>query len=258
MNHLYHTLSPLVLLTSFLVSLLAFLAPTPIFADRVSLLSFSTNTTGSTSTSAKRWLPEADLDPAFPDLQRMVRRAKTTNAASSALTVPLHMTWGPLGACVSVDSGDLNCTSPTFTPIFVDLYSTNTSLPTSTADILPDQFPLAPTALFVSLKLVAVQFLLLVASSIAMHASKRDKLAAFAAKQPALRKVATGAGIVSLAVMLAATLALRSQLSTVVDWVEKRKAGTASLGKGFDQLFASIALEIVVLILLVAEAFTGR
>lgn len=95
MNHLYHTLSPLILLTAFLVSLLAFLAPTPIFADRVSLLSVSLKS--SSTSNVKRFIPEAALDPRYPDRQRMVKRAKKVNAASASSTKELDFVYGPLG-----------------------------------------------------------------------------------------------------------------------------------------------------------------
>lgn len=93
MNHLYHTLSPLILLTAFLVSLLAFLAPTPIFADRVSLLTVSLKS--SSTSKLKRFIPEAVLDPPSSDRQRMVKRAKKLNAASS--TKEVEFVYGPLG-----------------------------------------------------------------------------------------------------------------------------------------------------------------
>jgi len=94
MNHLYHTLSPLILLTAFLISLLAFLAPTPIFADRVSLLSVSLKS--SSASKIKRFIPEAALDPHYPDRQRMMKRAKKVNAASST-TKEVDFVYGPLG-----------------------------------------------------------------------------------------------------------------------------------------------------------------
>ncbi|GAA5890106.1 hypothetical protein JCM16303_003443 [Sporobolomyces ruberrimus] len=255
MNHLYHTLSPLVLYAAFLVSLLGFLAPTPIFPDRVSLLSVTVSGSSS-SASTRRWLPEPNLDVEFPDMQRMVKRAKKPNAAASGQEYTI--VYGPLGACLSVGTSDLQCTSPTFTPIFVDLYSANTTLPASTTSLLPDQFPLAPAGLFVSLLLIATQFLAVLGSAISMHVSKKGKAQGLAAKQPAMRKVATVAGVIGLAVMLAATLALRTHLSKIVEDLKQAGLGTASLGPAFSQFFAGAALEIVVLILLVAEAFTSR
>lgn len=259
MNHLYHTLSPLVLYAAFLVSLLGFLAPTPIFPDRVSLLSVTVSGSSS-SASTRRWLPEPNLDVEFPDMQRMVKRAKKPNAAASGQEYTI--VYGPLGelpplfplrsenssdtdgfdplrsnpgACLSVGTSDLQCTSPTFTPIFVDLYSANTTLPASTTSLLPDQFPLAPAGLFVSLLLIATQFLAVLGSAISMHVSKKGKAQGLAAKQPAMRKVATVAGVIGLAVMLAATLALRTHLSKIVEDLKQAGLGTASLGPAFSR-----------------------
>ncbi|GAA6015602.1 hypothetical protein JCM11491_007171 [Sporobolomyces phaffii] len=248
MNHLYHSLSPLILYASFLVCLLAFLSPTPIFPDRVSLLSVTLDGTRSSNSTPS--------SSALPDLRRMVKRAKKANAA--AAQKEYKIVFGPLGACLSVDSSDLACTSPTFTPSFVNLYSTNTTLPPSTVSLLPEQFPLAPAALFVALLLLATQFLAVVASSISMHVNKKGKAPKLAKRQPAMRKVATVSGVLGLAALLASTLALRAQLATVVDQVKKAGVGEANLGTGFDQLFAGAALEIVALVLLVAEAFTSR
>lgn len=99
MNHLYHSLSPLILLAAFLVSLLAFLAPTPILSDRVSLLEVSTNV--SSSINVKRWYAEDDSVALAYSAHRFVRRAKKANASSSsaaaATTVPVTVKIGPLG-----------------------------------------------------------------------------------------------------------------------------------------------------------------
>ncbi|GAA5897429.1 hypothetical protein JCM6882_001884 [Rhodosporidiobolus microsporus] len=258
-NHLYHTLSPLVLFAAFLVSLLAFLAPTPIFPDRVALLSVSTNVSSTASSpNAKRWIAEDALAAPF-HVKRMVKRAKKSNstAASSNTTTtePVKIDLGPLGGCYSNStSSDPVCTSPTFTPIFVELYDT-LGFSTTLQDALPDQFPLAPTALFASLLLLAYQFLAVVFSSISMHASKK---AAFLAKrQPMLRKSALVAGVISLAIGLAATATLRVQLGKVVDKLEDVGV-TGKLGSGFDQFWAGLALQAVAVLLLVAEAFTSR
>lgn len=107
------------------------------------------------------------------------------------------------------------------------------TLPASTVALLPDQLPLAPAGLFVSLLLLATQLLAIIGSSISMHANKNGKAQGLAKHQPAMRKVATVVGILGLAVMLAATLALRTQFSKVVDEVKKAGLGTANLGTGF-------------------------
>ncbi|GAA5973222.1 hypothetical protein JCM21900_003893 [Sporobolomyces salmonicolor] len=265
MNHLYHTLSPFVLLAAFLVSLLAFLAPTPILSDRVSLLSVSTNVSSASasSTKTKRWLAESQLEASYPNLQRMVKRTKKTDlsassAASTASKMPVTFDFGPLGACYTSgprSSASPTCASPSFTPTFIELFD-NLTLPTTTSNALPAQFPLAPTALLISLLLLAVQLVAVVFSSISMHATKK---AAFLLKRQAtMRKTATGAGMLSLALMLAATIALHVQLSDVVDKLKVSGAATASFGSGFAQLFAGAGLQAIASLLLVSEAFTNR
>ncbi|GAA5969148.1 hypothetical protein JCM11641_007486 [Rhodosporidiobolus odoratus] len=259
MNHLYHTLSPLILLAAFLVSLLAFLAPTPILSDRVSLLSVSTNVPAPSTDAARRWLADDIAHSGPVHLSRMVKRAKKSNstspAAKAATTEPIHLVFGPLGACFSNSTtSEPVCASPSFTPIFLDLYDT-LSLPAALQDALPDQFPLAPTALFASLVLLAFQFLAVVFSSLSMHFTKR--FAFLGAKQPTHRKAATVAGVFSLAIGLAATIALRVQLAKVVEKLDGTSA-TGSLGPSFQQLFAGAALEAVASLLLIAEALTSR
>ncbi|GAA5844682.1 hypothetical protein JCM11251_007349 [Rhodosporidiobolus azoricus] len=255
-NHLYHILSPLILLAAFLVALLAFLAPTPIFPDRISLLSVSTATSrNGSATNTKRWM--ADEAGMRFHSNRMVKRAKKSNSTPNDATTsaPIELVLGPLGGCFSDSTtSDPVCIAPSFTPIFVEMYD---SLPLSAAvkDALPDQFPLAPTALFASLILLAYQFLAVALSSISMHASKKP--AFLAKKQPMLRKSALVAGVISLAIGLAATGTLRIQLGKVVD--KLNDAGmTAKLGPGFDQFWAALALQAVAVLLLAAEAFTSR
>ncbi|BGP12534.1 hypothetical protein JCM10213_007622 [Rhodosporidiobolus nylandii] len=253
MNHLYHTLSPLILLASFLVSLLAFLAPTPILSDRVSLLSVNVS---SAAMASKRWLADEAL--AVPvHSKRMVKRLKKSNSTSAAskAAIPVEIVFGPLGACCTKSTtSDPVCESPSFTPIFVELFD-SLSLPSSVQSALPAQFPLAPTALFASLILLAFQFLAVVGSSFASHFTKR--LAFLAGRQPAMRKAATAAGVLSLAIGLAATITLRVQLANVVEKL-KGVSAEGQLGSGLQQLFAGLALEAVAVLLLVSEAITSR
>ena len=101
-NHLYHSLSLLILLAAFLVSLLAFLAPTPILSDRVSLL----EVTASASRAAKtrRWIaPDDSVARAYSNSAHgFVKRAKKANSSSiAAATVPVTVKIGPLGASLS-------------------------------------------------------------------------------------------------------------------------------------------------------------
>ncbi|GAA5856300.1 hypothetical protein JCM8547_000859 [Rhodosporidiobolus lusitaniae] len=258
MNHLYHSLSPLVLLAAFLVSLLAFLAPAPILSDRVSLLSVSTNVSSSSASNVtKRWLADDVHASAIGHSRRMVKRAKKSNSTASAATTAesVNLVFGPLGACyTNSTTSDPVCQSPSFTPIFVELYDT-LSISSTLQDALPGQFPLAPTALFASLLLLAFQLVAVVFSSISMHATK--KAAFLAPKQAMFRKSATVAGVISLAIGLAATIALRVQLNDVVEKLDKIGA-SGKLGTGFQQLFAGLALEAVAVLLLVSETLTSR
>lgn len=126
--------------------------------------------------------------------------------------------------------------APSFTPIFIEMYS-DVGLSSSITNALPAQFPLTPTALFVSLALMASQFLAVVISSISMHASK--KLAFLTSHQVKVRKAATVMGIISLVVGLAAAGALRVQLGKAVSTINKAGGATASLGSGFIRVFSS-------------------
>lgn len=95
MNHLYHTLAPLIVYTAFLVSLLAFLAPVPIFPERVNLLSVKIGSSSSSTSSnvTRRWVP----DDAHP--RRMVKRAAAakTQAESKTDRAGFEIVYGPLG-----------------------------------------------------------------------------------------------------------------------------------------------------------------
>lgn len=130
--------------------------------------------------------------------------------------------------------------SPSFTPIFVDVYDDALKLPSSLSSTLPEQFPLTTTAIFVSLALLAAQFLAVAFSSASMHASKR--LTFLNKKQPMLRKAATVCGGVGLVVGLAATGALRVQLGKAADKAGKLPGVEAKLGPGFIRALTASAL----------------
>ncbi|GAA5838486.1 hypothetical protein JCM9279_003259 [Rhodotorula babjevae] len=257
-NHLYHSLSPLILLAAFLVSVLAFLTPTPILSDRVSLLEVIIS--GSRASNARRWIaPDDSVARAYSHSSHgFVKRAKKANSSSTAAaTAPVTVKIGPLGACfTNLTTLDQSCMAPSFTPIFVDLYDDVLKLPSSLSSTLPQQFPLTTTALFVSLALLAVQFLAVALSSASMHAP--NKLALVNKRQTTLRKAATVCGAVGLVVGLAATGALRVDLGRAVDEAGKVGGVQAKLGPGFNQLFAGLALQAVADALLVAEAFTSN
>ena len=99
MNHLYHTLAPLIVYTAFLVSLLAFLAPVPIFPERVNLLSVKIGSSSPSTSSnvTRRWVP----DDAHP--RRMVKRAAAakTQAESKTDRAGFEIVYGPLGERLS-------------------------------------------------------------------------------------------------------------------------------------------------------------
>ncbi|BGP21582.1 hypothetical protein JCM10295v2_000457 [Rhodotorula toruloides] len=251
MNHIYHSLSPLMLLSAFLVSLLAFLAPTPILSDRVSLLSVE----ATKSSPAKRWVDDAAGRALAAHSQRMVERAKVKREAATT-TMPVTVDLGPLGACYTNSTTySKSCMSPSFTPIFFEMCTT-IGLSSSVAKALPAQFPLTPTALFVSLALMASQFLTVLVSAISMHATK--KLAFLTKQQVKVRKAATVMGVISLVVGLAATGAMRVQLGKAASAINTAGGAKASVGSGFLQLWAGYALLAVADALLVVEAFTSR
>lgn len=79
------------------------------------------------------------------------------------------------------------CASPSFTPIFVEVYDT-VKMPARAQEVLPAQFPLQPTAMFLSVALSGVAWLLVVLSALGMHCTK--KLAFLTRKQPKIRKLA--------------------------------------------------------------------
>ncbi|ORY73402.1 hypothetical protein BCR35DRAFT_333667 [Leucosporidium creatinivorum] len=267
MNHLYHSLSPLVLLASFLILLLSFLAPVPILHERVSLLKVEVDSTASSAT--KRWLAAPEAPIFTPSFHRMAKRSKTilaratnstkkASASAGSSTSATHtLNFGPMGACslpVPTNS-NLTCTSPSFTPIFVDLVEA-VGLSSTQQATLPDQFPLAPTALFLALLLNVLCLNSTLLSSLASHAP--SKAGFLAKKQVTLRKAALGAGFVSLCIGLAAAICLRVQLAKVVKEWNALGSGVAELGTGFTQLWAGFALEAVSVLLLVAEDLTSR
>lgn len=81
MNHLYHTLSPLLLLASFVVLLLSFLAPVPILHERISLLRIEVNATA--SGVSRRWLAQSEISTSAVVSHRMLKRSVLARAANS-------------------------------------------------------------------------------------------------------------------------------------------------------------------------------
>lgn len=107
MNHLYHSLSPLLLLASFLVLLLSFLAPVPILHERVLLLKVEVKSTSSSTT--KRWLAPPEAPIFTPSFHRMAKKSKSilaratnstkkASASTGSLTSATHtLYFGPMG-----------------------------------------------------------------------------------------------------------------------------------------------------------------
>lgn len=126
------------------------------------------------------------------------------------------------GACYKSGSNDTICVSPSFPPIFDEVY-TNLSIPNSISASLPTQFPLAPTALFVSLILLACGFLLSLGSSSVHHVNRFERARKHAAR---VRKWQLGL-VVELRDDVAALTAL-----DVAD-------ASASLGAGFGSGWSS-------------------
>ncbi|KAI5478557.1 hypothetical protein MNV49_004816 [Pseudohyphozyma bogoriensis] len=264
MNHLSHTLAPLFFFTAFLLTLLTFLAPVHVFESSVSLLQVAGNTTLNASTLAttaapeKRWIDavygseEAALVPRSihgrggggrmvqVHIKRKAANATSSAAAASASDVSVKVVFGPMGACYGA-SGNLTCQAASFTPIFTTMPDL---LPSNLIEILPDQFPLAPTALFLGVLSLTLTLTASLLSSLPFHASK---LSSLEKHRLGLTKVVVFGGGVGIAVGLIATIALRLQLGAVVNkWEAMEGAADAafdvSLGTGFAQLFAGWGL----------------
>lgn len=260
MNHFYHTLNPLVALAAFVLLLLTFLSPTTIFADRVSLLHVNTTTASTTATTSSSSAVATITRRAVAarDLHRFEKRAKVNAtskaaaAASATFTSSLDLFYGPMGewhevenllrlrsfgltslagACVrstKAGASSISCSAPSFTPIFLPLY-TSVDVPAAVQADLPDQFPLAPTALFLCLLLSGCALVAIFLSSVGNHAPK----GVFARKAGTWRRLALWSTVAALVVGLASTVALRKQLGDVVKSLSAVDAGGASLGTGF-------------------------
>ena len=82
------------------------------------------------------------------------------------------------GACYSLGTAkSTTCQEPSFTPIFTPVYEL-TSIPSDLLDHLPDQFPLAPTALFLGTLFGVVAWLASFFASLPFHAKKLARLEA--------------------------------------------------------------------------------
>lgn len=139
---------------------------------------------------------------------------------------------GETGACyTNVTAGDKACQAPSFTPIFSDLYD-DISLPTDVASTLTTQFPFSPTFLFISLCLMFIQLAVLAALALGCH-KPQGNLGFIARKQHRLVRVALIIGVVSLALGLAATGALRVICGSDVKAARDIQGVEADIGSGF-------------------------
>lgn len=144
-----------------------------------------------------------------------------------------------VGACyTNVTSGGQECQSPSFTPIFSELYD-DVSVPTAVVDTLVTQFPFSPTFLFISMCLMFIQLLMISSLAAGMH-KPQGNLGFIARKQHRIVRTALIIGVVSLALGLAATGALRVIIGNDVKAakdVQDVQGVTADIGSGFARPF---------------------
>ncbi|KAG0656435.1 hypothetical protein C6P46_007094 [Rhodotorula mucilaginosa] len=277
-HHVFHSFAPIVLLTAYLVTLLAFLAPTPILSS-VYLMHVSSPVSAMAVTPGRHYIIGGGYKPRNASRREMVKVVK--RAPSVMVPVAIELQIGPLGepsfsptatrlntvltaphsplkgACyTNVTSGGQECQSPSFTPIFSELYD-DLSIPSAVVDTLVTQFPFSPTFLFISICLMFVQLLVIASLAAGMH-KPQGNLGFIARKQHRIVRVALIIGGVSLALGLAATGALRVIVGHDVKGAEAVAGVTAEVGSGFAQLWAGYVLQLVVVLLLVAEFFATR
>lgn len=95
-HHLFHSFAPIVLLTAYLVTLLAFLAPTPILADHVYLMHVSVPVSAMSVTPGRHYVVGGGYTPRkFSRKRRMVKVVK--RGPSVMVPVAIELQIGPLG-----------------------------------------------------------------------------------------------------------------------------------------------------------------
>ncbi|KAL8286297.1 hypothetical protein RQP46_004785 [Phenoliferia psychrophenolica] len=140
-------------------------------------------------------------------------------------------------ACYSLGaSKNTTCQSPSFTPIFTPIYEL-TSIRSDILDDLPDQFPLAPTALFLGTLLGVFAWMASILASLPFHIKSLTRLEK---RRQYFTKATLYCGGVSVLFGLIASIALRLQLGNVVDAVSSRArqdtaASSITLGSGFSR-----------------------
>ena len=246
-HHIFHSFAPIVLLTAYLVTLLAFLAPTPILSS-VYLMHVSSPVSAMAVTPG-RHLGGGARNPSRREMVKVVKRGPSVMVP---VAIELHI--GPLGelfprstkldtvltaphspakgACyTNVTSGGQECQSPSFTPIFSELYD-DLSIPSAVVDTLVTQFPFSPTFLFISICLMFVQLLVIASLAAGMH-KPQGNLGFIARKQHRIVRVALIIGGISLLLGLAATGALRVIVGHDVKGAKEVEGVTAEVGSGF-------------------------
>ncbi|KAM0755729.1 hypothetical protein T439DRAFT_330804 [Meredithblackwellia eburnea MCA 4105] len=274
-NHLSNTLAPLLFITTFLLALFTILAPTNLFSDRVALLELNGNGTALAASAANstrlraralgregvRVLPLAP--PKMYKIKKAKRKVASTlvttssspsnaSSTSSASLESVVIRFGPLGACYQIGkSSDLTCQSPSFTPIFTPVYEHITSVPSTLLETLPDQFPLAPTALFLGTVLTSIALLTSVLASLPFHLKK---LAVFEKRRVSFSRISLYSGAVGAGMGLITTITWRLQLGSAVDKFQTaakvaKVSYHVSLGSAFNQLWAAWSLGAVAVVL---------
>ncbi|BGP52710.1 hypothetical protein JCM8202v2_000266 [Rhodotorula sphaerocarpa] len=176
---------------------------------------------------------------------------------ATMVPVGLQIQVGPLGACyTNITSGDKVCQTPSFTPMFSELYD-DISMPPQVSDALTTQFPFSPTFIFISLCLIFIEFIFVTALAIGMH-KPQGNLAFIARKQHRLVRLSLLIGLVALVLGLAATGALRIVIASDISAAQGIPGVEAEFGAGFAQLWAAYILQAVVTLLLLTEFFLTR
>lgn len=138
----------------------------------------------------------------------------------------------PTGACyTNITSGDKVCQTPSFTPMFSELYD-DISMPPQVSDALTTQFPFSPTFIFISLCLIFIEFIFVTALAIGMH-KPQGNLAFIARKQHRLVRLSLLIGLVALVLGLAATGALRIVIASDISAAQGIPGVEAEVGTGF-------------------------
>lgn len=97
-HHIFHSFAPIVLLTAYLVTLLAFLAPTPILSDHVYLMHVSSPVSAMAVTPGRHYIIGGGARNA--SRREMVKAVK--RGPSVMVPVAIELQIGPLGKSSSL------------------------------------------------------------------------------------------------------------------------------------------------------------